>query len=84
MTNNSAVRIELSELENITGGITAPYDYTKHPNYCHYSGRGHNFKATGGSRPTDAWFYDTEEHYVCACGKGYLSAGFWDFGKKWD
>ena len=73
-------------LEAISGGGESPYTYyDRKYNKCpaHSNGK-HDYKFTGESRPTDCWFYDTEEHYVCDCGKGYWSAGAFEWSVKWD
>ena len=62
------------EMNNMDGGISALSVSADDncPVYC----SSHQYKATGESRKTDAWFYKTEEHYKCACGKGYWEAGY--------
>ena len=48
---------------------------------CPVHGNYHVFKPTGESRKTDCWFYKTEEHYRCDCGKSYWDAGLFSFRK---
>ena len=74
--------LSAEDLGKVNGGNQIDRDTS--PEDCPvYGSDGHNYVATGESRPTDAWFYKTEEHYKCACGKGYWSAGFFSI-KKWD
>ncbi len=61
------------EMNNMDGGMS-PLSVSADDN-CPVYGSSHHYKATGESRKTDAWFYKTEEHYKCACGKGYWEAG---------
>lgn len=77
--------IRKADLNNVSGGGKPLANVSgKNQDRCpYYDSVNHLFYPTGESRPTDAWFYDTEEHYVCACGAGYWYAGFWS-EKKWD
>ena len=84
--------LEMGDLENVAGGSMFAKNKSRENSrnsvrkfsQCPVYGDYHDFVFTGESRPTDAWFYNTEEHYVCACGKGYWRAGFWQVGSNWD
>ena len=71
-------KLTREELNGLYAGEGAPI-FVERPNVCPLYGKDHHYIATGESRPTSAWFYKTEEHYVCACGKGYWDAGLFSW-----
>lgn len=79
--------LNMEELSEVSGGSqrkSRPKGKNLSAEYCPvYGEEGHQYKADGQSRKTDAWFYNTEEHYVCDCGKGYWDAGTFSI-RKWD
>ena len=79
---STAAELSPEELDKISGGNQNEPGGPA-PNCPVYGSEGHKYEFTGESRATDAWFYKTEEHYKCACGKGYWSAGLFSI-TKWD
>ena len=82
--SDNDIELPADLLDAISGGLYLD-NYSDKRSKCpaHANGK-HDYKFTGESRPTDRWFYDTEEHYVCACGKGYWSAGAFEWEVTWD
>lgn len=72
-------KLNNQEMANVAGGVGMPLDLVKEG--CPVHGHHHDYKPTGESRKTDAWFYNTEEQYKCACGKSYWEAGYFSIRK---
>lgn len=75
--SGSENELSMEEMSEVAGG------YNKATRCPVYKNAGHKFQSDGQVRKSDAWFYKTEEHYVCACGKGFWFAGVWSL-RKWD
>ena len=68
------------EMANVAGGVS-PLSISTTEECPVHGDSGHVYKPTGESRKTDAWFYNTEERYKCACGKSFWEAGYFSIRK---